>query len=703
MARRVTLGMALLIALGLVAWLLVAFVIDPGTTAPEDDAATAQRDTDLLESDRDADAPTLEGRGSGDEEGTRTAARLPPPVDLEAVDRARDLHGIVVRADGRPVAGAVLQVLTYPWRNAHVLGYEHYFESNAGPSTRSASDGTFALRLQAGDHVHLKATAEGFAPQELSMLQAGERVRIVLTPAVVLHVIARTPEGEPASDLEMRLFTTGSAEGPTINLQTTTDAAGRATFDSLPPNLQVRLDPRPRREGWGNPSWLRLQLPARGEMTYDLALPEGDTIRGRVTDAITSQPVSAARVGMGWPLIPDTRTDEDGRYELHGWTGKGRSEIHVLATGYGRAEADVGGRDVIDFALHPGGTVTGRVLGTDGKPRASALVAAVGSQRAGGRTQGLSMDSGLTDGEGRFTLSDLRRDVGHTLFVQVCGQARFLRDVGFSSEARTIDVGDLRLGRSRRLLGTVRMDDGAPAAGLRIDLRMAPITGPSYGRRWRRRTDDLGRFTFTDLAPGSYKLWTYPSAGPGTTHEVEVLDRDEPSTLDIQLAATTQLRVVVVDDQGKPVPDMLVYASGANARTDAEGVARLRVTNRGVNAGVGIREEDPYLVPGLVPVEPGQAEVRITLTRATFTTGKVAHEDGTPVAKGQVSAMANQRYVGTGMADDDGRFVLYVDGSLEKVRLTAYQHRPDGTFLNGGPLEARPGSTGLRITLKKPQ
>jgi len=81
---------------------------------------------------------------SGQEDGESPA--LPPPVDLEAADRDLDLFGRVVDESGEPIAGAFVEALRYPWRRISVLDLELMEKAEPGPTTRTASDGTFSIR-----------------------------------------------------------------------------------------------------------------------------------------------------------------------------------------------------------------------------------------------------------------------------------------------------------------------------------------------------------------------------------------------------------------------------------------------------------------------------------------------------------------------------------------------------------------------------
>ena len=78
-----------------------------------------------------------------DDEGSpkSNSGAAAPPVDLSRVDLDRDVHGVVADPDGVPIAGAELVFVTYP---SHLVTR---LKAVSGPSTVSASDGSFALRM----------------------------------------------------------------------------------------------------------------------------------------------------------------------------------------------------------------------------------------------------------------------------------------------------------------------------------------------------------------------------------------------------------------------------------------------------------------------------------------------------------------------------------------------------------------------------
>ncbi len=133
--------------------------------------------------------------------GAPAASALPSPVDLAAADRDLDLFGIVVNDAGVPVPGALVESFSYPWCRTNVPDVETYSHVEAGPSTRTATDGTFSLRLTRGDSVDLRVTASGYAVTVRPMCLAGEQVRILLGAPASLEVVVDGPDGAPVQDV----------------------------------------------------------------------------------------------------------------------------------------------------------------------------------------------------------------------------------------------------------------------------------------------------------------------------------------------------------------------------------------------------------------------------------------------------------------------------------------------------------------------
>lgn len=623
------------------------------------------------------------------------AGGLPLLVDLETVDRDLDLHGTVVDGAGAPIAGADLQTVTYPFRRASLLAHDRYDEAVAGPRARSAKDGTFVVRLRRGEVVALRVAATGFAAVERPSCRAGERVHVVLHPGVTLIVEASTPEGRPAAGAGFRLSRRGSSDGVAFVRTGTTDADGRLRLEGLPPDVGATLESEA--SALGHTGWQDVQLPASGESVVRVAFRAGRTITGRVTDAQTSAPIPRALVGMNWTLDRSVTTGADGRYVLLGWTGVGIRDIHVLAEGYGRAQALVGTASVLDFALSRGDSVVGRVVGPDGAPIGGAVVAAIGSVRRDD-VQVTSSAEGTTTADGRFVLSGLRRDLPHALVVMAVDFGRTLVDFDPRAEGPgTIDLGDVVVPRGRTISGRVLAHDGTPVPQARLELlggnadrgRLRaggkPIDDNDYGATEEGQTDDAGRFAFPDLAPGTYELETWTSGMSSQRATVRVPDDADPPPLEIRFSPGRRVRVVVVDDAGVPVPSAFVFVEGGSgphnevARLDSQGAVTLLLSDsvksvqvttwsdRGPDARRFLDTDREF------PVDPKATEVRCVLVRGRALRGRVLGPDGAPVANAGVEVRSGESPVSFATTDDEGRFDATVprDGALT-VRLEGW-------------------------------
>jgi len=641
--RRWTAG---IIGLGALALLVLLFL-------PREDPRRSSLDGIEREPGPDeVDAATLVGRGAGD-----AAAGLPPPVDLDRVDRRLDLHGVVVRSDGAPVAGARLEVVAYPWREVSVPLVALHDLAMPGPSTLSAADGTFVLRLRPGEMVALRAFAAGFAPLELLGLQAGERVRVVLQAGVSLLVRTFGEDGRPVAAVPLRLMDFWSER----TLLGVTDEAGACRFEDLVPGRDYVLLPLP--EQRGSCGWTEVTLPSSGECVRDLVLPEGRTVTGEVVDADTGRPIADARVGVGFWLFQEVRTDGEGRYVLEGWTQRIFDDVEVLAPGYARGARRVGDLDVLDFALKPGFAVTGRILDPQGRPLAGARVAAVGSVQRGG-CQHLSSDAARSADDGRFRLVDLSPDMPHTLVVAAAACGRTLLDFDPPAEGETsVDLGDVRLPRPLSIAGVVVEADGAPVPRVAL-LLMGANAQTSYGSSVERFTDDLGRFLFPDLAPGDYVLRASPEQGPEVERRVPLAGEDV-ADVRLVLASTRPFLVRVVTEDGTAVAGCDVSAYGSDGRgvtgtTDEGGEARLEVPFGPQRLMAHPRDRRDLLSSAPRVLGEDEDEATLVLPRALFVRGRVVDPEGGVVAGVTIAALRGGERAGVARTDAKGRFEIRV-------------------------------------------
>ncbi len=588
---------------------------------------------------------------------------LPSPVDLGAVDRERDLHGVVVRRDNSPVAGAAIVAVTYPWRRTSRLNHAEYRTAVPGPSTRSATDGTFALRLEPGECVALRVSAAGLAPVELAMRQAGERVRVILTEGVAAHVTVTDDANVPLAGVSVELSDDGHGTASTYR-RGATAATGVARFDGLPPSERVFL--RCVAAGRVSSDVRGVDLPPTGEATVVVVLATGRTLRGRVTDAETGAPVAGAGVGIGWDGERAALTSAVGTYTLTGLAERGDEMVTVRADGYATAREAVGTRDSVDFSLRRGFGATGRIVDAGGAPVAGALVAAVASPSENGGASHLSTGFATSATDGRFRVADLSRALRHVLTVTAPRSARLCVEVPAAGPRGDVDLGDVALPAARAIEGSVLDVASKPLTQARVIASgpLGAVSGPPLWRTDERLTDDLGRFRFGDLAPGRYLVVASPEGAPRIELSVEVPTDADALGVVLAQTGTRTLTVRVVDDAGAPVARALVNGSGrygaefAFAATGADGTARIAVGANAlfVNARAPYGSPRAFLPCATQPLRPDTTEVVFVLREGAWLTGRLLDDGGAPIAHALVRAREGSGHGLTASTGDDGRF-----------------------------------------------
>jgi hypothetical protein len=690
---KATLGLLVVGLLG--TGLLVERALRSATSG--DETARAQRPVATVEASAEVEGGGLD---------------LPQPVNLDAVDRDRDLHGTVVRrVDGAPIGGAEVRVVSYPWRRTRVINYDGHHEAIEGPCAVTARDGTFSLRLRPGADVALRVSAKGYAALELEKRQAGERVRIEMAPGVRLTVITRDERGLPVSGTRLRLW---CAAADALTVRGVTDASGRCALGPLPGMAVYAMDVEPERLGY--PGWEFVQLPEAGAHEHVVTLSEGRRLSGRVTDAATGAPIASARIGMNWVMSPSVTTDAQGRYSLSGWLGRGVEDIHCVADGYGREHWVVDG-EAHDFELSRGDSVTGRLLAAEGQAVAGAVVTAIGTVHRA-RQERICARAGLSDEEGRFLLSGLRRDLPHTLVVMADGHGRYLLDFDpHPEEPGTIDVGDVRLPAARAIAGRVLSHSRQPLSRIEVFVTgynsdrgrlrgVEPERSFYYGETESRRTDDLGRFRFPDLSPGSYTLTVHRSGMKGLKRPLTLVEGEDLAGIEVVMPEGREFTVTVVDEENTPVPGVVVSLDeGMNGQSDVRGRVTFFVTGK-VERVTGRPASGRDLLQADSPVEGDADEFVLVLRRGTKIAGTVLDDQGQPVPNAWVAARLGGRQVASSRGGSDGRFSLDVPCEaamdLEYLGLSTESGSIDRGDWRGRPLEGvAAGVTGVELRLRR--
>lgn len=600
------------------------------------------------------------------------ALSIPSPVDLDQVDRDHDLHGIVLDPEDRPVAGALIEIMAYPWRRLSILDYERFYEIEPVAATRSARDGTFSFPLSRGRMVDLRVQVDPFSTEVASQCVAGERVCVRLNPAARLEVVTREQSGQPVAGVKI-WYWRNTGQTPSDHREGETRPDGRHVFENLSPG-KARL--RFAHPSLGSPGWQTVAVVEGETVVHELTMVAGREIRGRVTDAGNGLPIAGAQIGASWVLDCAVHSDADGRYVFPCWTGIGVDDLHVVAEGFGRQGNKVPPSGDVDFALLPGDQARGTVRSATGDAVPGACVTALASQSPGSE-QEIDSRSTRTDAGGAFLLTSLRRDLPHTLVILAEGHGRLLLDFDPSpDESGLIDLGEIRLPAARLIEGVALDGDGAPIPGAPVTLkghnpdrgRLRPgastFACPDYyAQEEERHTDDLGRFRFPDLPPGSYRLVLQPQ-GCGEVQTTVVLPVEE-DVLDVVLEVrdTNTLTVVVINDRNQPLQGMRVNvewgASSTAVDTNREGKASFHaLPARDLRVGV-LDHNNDYIRPEEIRTKAEGQELRITLEQTSLVQGVVVGPDGMPLERMKIEAhLDDSKRVA--YTNEEGRFSLQV-------------------------------------------
>ncbi len=196
---------------------------------------------------------------------------------------------------------------------------------------------------------------------------------------------------------------------------------------------------------------------------------------------------------------------------------------------------------------------------------------------------------------------------------------------------------------------------GGPIAGAKVGLqvyhRVLGHTIDSNQKVWELTTDAEGRFRTESLPAGEGNV-SFKAPGKVATHQGRpiVPGTAEVDLGDVRLEAETPIRGVVVDQDGKPAPKILVYADyqyDDGSTTDAEG--RFAIGGSGKDAKQLQVESNDYFAPKPYPIGADRDSIRLVVRKA-FT------------------------ILGSAVDAETGAFV-----PLDTVRLCMVVHEPDGT------------------------
>jgi hypothetical protein len=259
----------------------------------------------------------------------------------------------------------------------------------------------------------------------------------------------------------------------------------------------------------------------------------------------------------------------------------------------------------------------------------------------------------------------------------------------------------VRLGPSMTVRGRVYRGEATPEPGAEVELTASPWRKSDFGLTLRTVSDAGGVFEFPPIAKDGID----PLNPPGVEATAKDMargftetDLDGPDAeIAVHLVPGFAIRAHFVDADGKPVAAELITAGARTYRAtaDADGRVTLRApeaayrfiarrpTSLIVTPSSGTVPPDvtPWRVGRTLGQRAGGAHGDVDLGDVVFATGRplagrVADEQGNPVAAAQVILFLTNTEIASVVTGDDGRFVL-PEVSDEPHRLYVYAVDPE--------------------------
>lgn len=302
-----------------------------------------------------------------------------------------------------------------------------------------------------------------------------------------------------------------------------------------------------------------VEVKAGERRRVEIPVERGRVVTGRTVDAAgkpVSVYVSFAATWRGIEHYPNTRSGDDGRFELVGvpptpgdfaaWQDEiGRVEREAV-----EIDGDLGDVVVGEEDARP--SVFGRLAGCDAGTRVDLGVMAGNL----GHSQTIRLPR-----DGTFRVDHIPAGVSSDVYVRPEGRAAFVLRGVVLRRGESRDVGEIAPPVGVVVAGRVVDADGKPVAG-------ATVRVAEWWCASRMHTSPAGAFELADVAPGRTTLWIEPSPDVVWLHVVDA--RPDLGPVEVKLPRPGRLRCRVIDAAAGDAP--LANVSVNVLRYDAEGV-----------------------------------------------------------------------------------------------------------------------------------
>ncbi|HEX5135519.1 MAG TPA: carboxypeptidase-like regulatory domain-containing protein, partial [Planctomycetota bacterium] len=315
-------------------------------------------------------------------------------------------------------------------------------ETRASQTTYSGFDGSFEIS-GVGDGVYVIFAYHPEGKVESQEVRAGaEGVKIVIEPALAIAGVVVTESGSPVANAQVSVIIPKERGEQPQRGQTQSN--GRFRIGQIAAgSYAVEVEPNTQ-QYWNQGTGFekkRVEAVAAGTEDLRIVVTEGKGLRGKVEDErgrpvpgagviampLEVKPQKPAQGGQpyqqaGQQSAPSATTNGRGEFEIKG-VGDGEVEVMAIAAGYtpGSQRAVAGGAPAT-IRLSAGEVIEGKLLKADGTPGPRLWVSVQPTsketqdkirdwQQRGGQAWnylgGWSMNSAVTDGEGKFRFGSL--------------------------------------------------------------------------------------------------------------------------------------------------------------------------------------------------------------------------------------------------------------------------------------------------------
>jgi len=583
---------------------------------------------------------------------TRAAAGDEIAVQLGAAPVA--CAGSVSDADGNPIAGAQVWVHQLSRPFGHDLPREYLYLGQVKFLSATTDEvGAFEIgNLPPGGVIGIAAVAEGFECLTIAREIAAERrdIRLVLQPeASISGTVTRAGQAVGG----VRVLARSKADEDR-QVEALSGADGSYWFGHLSPgSYTVRTELN---EQFAAEVLHGIAVEAGQHVTdADIQLFAGGLLQGAVREAETGRSLVGVSVAVRWPRPSEpgyawtiVSSDPAGRYAFRLPPGEAKVSYWPYDVGYEGGDPAshtvhiVEGETLsgLDIVLKPYPSISGRVLGPDGKPVAGAQLAPVSEWYIGPLEVYLRAQS---DDEGHFEMSvgrDPREEIVFAVFGRHLGRGL----AGIAVMEDPDEPLEVRLSRGAYAVTDVVDPQGNPLPGTPVGLSMI-CRGPNGWHFISTSSDEQGCARFGPLAPGvSVELRPAPNTRRRLLDpmslwrdlgEVTLAPGQEYTLPPLQLNPQGRsLEGWVLDGDHRPIPGALIHAAQHRGLAFADEQGHFELAGLPVKGKVWLTATHPIQpLWAAEEVDPDwDIEPSLVLRPTGSIKGRIVDREGNPVA-----------------------------------------------------------------------